>query len=164
MQSQSSPDLTDLLSKGRSASYSPTPRGQTKSPNTVFHRGRSPTPRQKALGAHIAKVTQKLKRDFDAAASQTQASLAHAAVTTESGQSIAQAVFQQTVERKKEIEHLHTTMQPTMQEHAAAAETLTNQRLNVLAEEQTRRVGVVVEESQTSWLAKQNEELAVLKN
>ena len=37
--SQSSPDLTDLLSKGRSASYSPTPRGQTESPNTVFHHG-----------------------------------------------------------------------------------------------------------------------------
>ena len=63
-QSQSRPDLTDLLSKGRSASYSQTPRGRTKSPNTVFHRGRSPTPRQKALGKHIAKVTEKLKRDL----------------------------------------------------------------------------------------------------
>ena len=114
MQSQSRPDLTDLLSNGRSASYSPTPRGRTKSPNTVFHRGRSPTPRQKALGAHIAEVTEKLKRDFDAATSQTQASLAHAAVIAESGQSIAQAAFQQTVERKKEIEHLHTTMQAAM--------------------------------------------------
>ena len=72
-QSQSRPDLidlTDLLSKGRSASYSPKPRGRTKSPNTVFRRGGSPTPRQKALGAHIAEVTEKLKRDFDAATSQ----------------------------------------------------------------------------------------------
>ena len=34
----------------------------------------------------------------------------------------------------------------------------------MLAEELTRRVGAVVEESQTSLLAKQNEELAVLKN
>ena len=163
-QSQSRPDLTDLLSKGCSASYSPTPRGRTKSPNTVFRRGRSPTPRQKELGAHIAKVTEKLKRDFDAATSQTQASLAHAAVTAESGQSIAQAAFQQTVERKKEIERLHTTMQAAMQEHAAATETSTNQRLNVLAKELTRRVGAVVEESQICLLAKQNEELAVLKN
>ena len=63
-QSQSSPDLTDLLSKGRSASYSPTPRGRTKSPNTVFRRRRSPTPRQKALGAHIAKVTEKTEARF----------------------------------------------------------------------------------------------------
>ena len=163
-QSQSRPDLTDLLSKGRSASCSPTLRGRTKAPNTVFRRGRSPTPRQKALGAHIAEVTEKLKRDFDAATSQTQASLAHAAVTAESGQSIAQAAFQQTVERKKEIEHLHTTMQAAMQEHTVATETSTNQRLNVLAEELTRRMGAVVEESQTSLLAKQNEELAVLKN
>ena len=109
-------------------------------------------------------MTEKLKRDFDVATSQTQASLAHAAVTAESGQSISQAAFQQTVERKNEIEHLHTTMQAAMQEHAAATETSINQRLNVLAEELTRRVGAVVEESQTSLLAKQNEELAVLKN
>ena len=92
--SQSSPDPTDLLTRGRSAGLSPTPRGRTKSPNTVFRRGRSPTPCQKELGAHIAKVTEKLKRDFDAATSQTQASLAHAAVTAESRQSIAQAAFQ----------------------------------------------------------------------
>ena len=90
--------------------------------------------------------------------------MAHAAVTAESGQSIAQAVFQQTIERKKEIEHLHTTMQAAMQAHAAATETSTNQRLNVLAEELTRRVGGVVEESQMSLLAKRNEEFAVLKN
>ena len=163
-QSQSRPDLTDLLSKGRSASYSSTPRGRTKSPNTVFRRGRSPTPRQKELAAHIAKITGKLKRDFDAATSQTQATLAHAAVTAESGQSIAQTAFQQTVERKEEIEHLHTTMQASMQKHAAATETSTNQRLNVLAQELTRRVGAMVEESQTSLLAKQNEELVMLKN
>ena len=100
--SQSFPGSTDLSARGRSASSSPTLRGRTKAPNTVFRRGRSPTPRQKALGAHIAEVTEKLKRDFDAATSQTQASLAHAAVTAESGQSIAQAAFQQTVERKKE--------------------------------------------------------------
>ena len=37
-QSQS-PDPTDLLSRGRSASCSPTPRGRTKSPNTVFRHG-----------------------------------------------------------------------------------------------------------------------------
>ena len=125
----------------------------------MFRRGRSPTPRQKAVGAHIAKVAEKLKRDFDAATSQTQASLAHAAVTAESGQSIAQAAFQRTVDRKKEIEHLHTTMQAAMQEHAAATETLTNQRLNALAEELTRRVGAVVEESQAALLAKQTKNL-----
>ena len=77
------------------------PRGGTKSPNTVFRHGRSPTPRSKALGANIAAITEKLKRDFDAATSQTQADLAHAAITAESGQSIAQAAFQQTVESKK---------------------------------------------------------------
>ena len=55
-------------------------------------------------------------------------------------------------------------MQAAIQEHAAATGTSTNQRLNVLAEELTRRVGAAVEESQTSLLAKQNEELAVLKN
>ena len=115
------------------------------------------------MGHILQRSQKKLKRDFDAATSQTQASLAHAAITAESGQSIAQAAFQQTVERKKEIEHLHTTMQAAMQEHAVATETSTNQRLNVLAEELTRRVGAVVEESQTSLLAKQNEELAVLK-
>ena len=162
--SQWLPNLTDLSSRGRSVSHSPTPRGRTKSPNTVFRRGRSPTPRSKALGANIAEINEKMKRDFDAATSQTQADLAHATITTESGQSIAQAAFQQTVERKKEIEHLHTAMQAAIQEHAVATETSTNQRLNVLAEELTRRVGAVVEESQTSLLAKQNEELAVLKN
>ena len=161
--SQSLPNLTDLSSRGRSASHSPTPRGRAKSPNTVFRRGRSLTPRSKALGANIAAITEKLKRDFDAATSQTQADLAHAAITAESGQSIAQAAFQQTVERKKEIEHLHTTMQAAMQEHAVATETSTNQRLNALAEELTRRVGAVVEESQSSLLAKQNEELTALK-
>ena len=124
--SKSLPNLTDLSSRGRSASHSPTPRGRTKSPNTVFRRGRSPTPRSKALGANIAAITEKLKRDFDAATSQTQADLAHAAITAESGQSIAQAALQQTVERKKEIEHLHTTMQAAMQEHAAATQTSTN--------------------------------------
>ena len=161
--SQSLANLIDLSSRGRSASHSPTPRGQTKSPKTVFRRGRSPTPRSKALGANIAAITEKLKRDFDAATSQTQADLAHAAITAESGQSIAQAAFQQTVERKKEIEHLHTTMQAAMQEHAVATETSTNQRLNALAEELTRRLGAVVEESQSSLLAKQNEELTALK-
>ena len=55
-------------------------------------------------------------------------------------------------------------MQAAMQEHAAAIETSTNQPLNELAEELTRRVGAIVEESQTSLLAKQNEEFAVLKN
>ena len=134
-QNQSRPDPTDLLTRERSASYSPTPRGRAKAPNTVFRRGRSPTPRPKALGANIAAITEKLKRDFDAATSQTQADLVHAAITAESGQSIAQAAFQQTVERKKEIEHLHTTVQAAMQEHAAATETSTNQRLNVLAED-----------------------------
>ena len=163
VQSQSRPDPTDLLTRGRSASYSPTPRGRTKSPNTVFRHGRSPTPRSKALGANIATITEKLKRDFDAATSQTQADLAHATITAESGHSIAQATFQQTVERKKEIEHLHTTMQAAMQEHAVATETWTNQRLNALAEELTRRVVAVMEESQSSLLAKQNEELTALK-
>ena len=164
VQSQLRPDPIDLLTKGSNASYSLTPRSQTKSPNTVFCHGRSPTPRQKALGAHIAKVTKKLKRDFDAATSQTQASLAHATITAEFGQSIAQAAFQQTVRRKKEIEHLHTTMQAAMQEHAAATETLTNQQLNLLAAELTICVGAVMEESQIALLAKENEELAVLKN
>ena len=60
-QSQWHPDPTDLLIRGRSASYSPTPRGQTKSPNTVFHRGRSPTLRSKALGANIVAITEKLR-------------------------------------------------------------------------------------------------------
>ena len=50
-----------------------------------------------------------------------------------------------------------------MQEHAAALETSTNHRLNALAEELTGRVGAVVEESQISLLAKQNEDLAMLK-
>ena len=145
-------------------SYSPTLRERTKSPNTVFRRGRSPTPRQKALGAHIAKVTEKLKRDFEAATSQTQACLAHAAVTAESGQSISQTAFKQTVERKKEMEHLHTTMQDAMQKHATATKTSTNWQLNALAEELTRRVGGVVKQSQTSLIAKQNEALAVLQH
>ena len=55
-------------------------------------------------------------------------------------------------------------MQATMQEHAAATETSTTQQLHALAEELTRRVGAVVEESQIFLLAKQNEELEVLKN
>ena len=160
---QSLPNLTDLLSRGRSASHSPTPRGRTKSPNTVLHRGRSPTPRSKALGEHVAALTEKLKRDFDASTCQTKANLACAASTAESGQSIAQAAFQQTVERKKEIEHLHATMQAAMYEHAVATETSTNRQLNALAEELTRRVGAVVEESQSSLLAKKNEELTTLK-
>ena len=46
-QNQSRPDPTDLLTRERSASYSPTPRGRAKAPNTVFRRGRSPTPRPK---------------------------------------------------------------------------------------------------------------------
>ena len=74
--SQTRPDPTDLFSRGRSASHSPTPRGRTKSPNTVFHRGRSPTPRSKALGENTAALTEKLKRDFQATTSQTQANLA----------------------------------------------------------------------------------------
>ena len=155
---------TDLLSRGRSASCSPTPGTRTKPPNTVYRRGRSPTPRQKPLGEHIAEMTEKLKRDFHASTSQTQASLAHAAITAESGQSIAQVALQENVARKKEIEQLHSTMQAAMHEHAAATETSTTQRLNVLAEELTRRVGAVVEESQSSLLAKQNEELTMLKN
>ena len=103
------PGSTDLSARGRSASSSPTLRGRTKAPNTVFCRGRSPTPRSKTLGKNIAAITEKLKRDFEATASQTQANLERAASTAESGQSIAQAAFQQTVERKKEIEHLHAT-------------------------------------------------------
>ena len=79
--SQSRPDPTDLLSRRRSASCLPTPRGRTKSPNTVFCHGRIPTPHQKALGAHIAEVIEKLKRDLDALKSQTQAYLAHVAIT-----------------------------------------------------------------------------------
>ena len=55
-----------------------------------------------------------MKRDFDATTSQTQENLAHAAVNAESGQPIAQAAFQQMVERQEEIEHLHTTMQAAM--------------------------------------------------
>ena len=55
-----------------------------------------------------------------------QASLAYSVVTTEFGQSIAQATFQQTVKKKKEIEHLYTTMQAAMQKHAAAIEISTN--------------------------------------
>ena len=84
------------------------------SPNTVFHRGRSPTPRPKALGEHVAALTEKLKRDFKASTSQTQANLACATSRAEFGQSIAQTACDQTVERKKEIEHLHATMQATM--------------------------------------------------
>ena len=55
------------------------------------------------------------------------------------------------------------TMQDAMQEQAVTTETSTNQRLNALAEELTRRVGAVVEESQYSLLLKQNEELTALK-
>ena len=51
-QSQSRPDLTDLLSRGRSASCSPTARGQTNSPNTMFHRGEAQHCAKKRLG-HI---------------------------------------------------------------------------------------------------------------
>ena len=54
-------------------------------------------------------------------------------------------------------------MQASMQEQAVATETSTNQKLNALAEELTRRVGAVVEESQSSLLVKQNEELTALK-
>ena len=87
------PGSTDLSARGRSASSSPTLRGRTKAPNTVFRRGRSPTPRSKTLGENIAAITEKLKRDFEATASQTQANLERAASTAESGQSIAQAAF-----------------------------------------------------------------------
>ena len=45
-------------------------------------------------------------------------------------------------------------MQAAMQEHAVVTETSKAQQLNALAEELTRRMGVVVEESQTSLLAK----------
>ena len=145
--SQSVPDLTDLSARGRSASGSPTLRGRTKAPNTVCHCGRSPTPRSKMLGENIPAITEKLKRDFGATTSQTQANLECAASTAESGQSIAQAAFQQTVERKKEIEHLHATMQSAMQEHAVATEISTAQRVNALAKELIKRVGSVVEES-----------------
>ena len=100
-QSQPRPHPTNLLTRGHSASYSPTPRGRTKLPNTMFRRGRSPTLRSKVLGANIATITKKLKRDFDTTTSQTQADLAHAATTAEFGQSIAQAAFQQMVKRKK---------------------------------------------------------------
>ena len=55
-------------------------------------------------------------------------------------------------------------MQAAMQEHPATTETSKNQRLKALAEELTRRVGAVVEESQSSVLAKQNEELSAFKN
>ena len=51
-----------------------------------------------------------------------------------------------------------------MQKQAVATETSATQRLNALSEELTRRVGAIVEESQSPLLAKQNEELAVLKN
>ena len=112
--SQSFPDLTDPSSRGCIASNSPTPKGQTKAPNTVFRRGRSPTPRSKALGENIATLTEKLKHDFQTTTSQTQANSACATSTTESGQSISQAAFQQTVERKKEIEQLYATMQSIM--------------------------------------------------
>ena len=54
-------------------------------------------------------------------------------------------------------------MQATMQGHAVATQMSTNQRLNALAEELTRHVGAVVEELQSSLLAKQNEELTALK-
>ena len=54
-------------------------------------------------------------------------------------------------------------MQAAMQEQSVATETSTNQRLNAVAEELTRRVGAVVEESQSSLLVKQNEELTALK-
>ena len=53
------------------------------------------------LGENIVVLTGKLKRDFEATTSQTQANLAHATSTAESGQSIAQATFEQIVERKK---------------------------------------------------------------
>ena len=164
VQSQSHPDLTDLLSRGCSTSCSPTPRGQTKPPNIVIHCGRSPTRRQKPLGVHISKVKEKLKRDFDVVTSQMQANLVHATIIMESGQSITQAAFQQMVERKKEIEHLHITMQAAMQEYATVTKTSTTQQLNTLADKLIKRMGAVVEESQTFLLAKQNEELVVLKN
>ena len=46
-------------------------------------------------------------------------------------------------------------MQSAMQEHAATTEISIAQRVNALAEELTKRVGAVVEESQSSLLAKQ---------
>ena len=54
-------------------------------------------------------------------------------------------------------------MQSAMQEHAEATEISTAQRVNALAEELTKRVGAVVEESQSSLPAKQNEKLTALK-
>lgn len=50
-------------------------------------------PCPKALGAHIAEVTEKLKHDFDAATSKTKANSVHDAIIGKSGQSIAQAAF-----------------------------------------------------------------------
>ena len=63
-QNQSRPDLTDLFSKGHRASYSPTPRGRTKSPNTVFRRGRSPTPRKKGSWGTYFKGHRKFEARF----------------------------------------------------------------------------------------------------
>ena len=63
------------------------------SPNKGYRCGRSPTPSQKPLGEHIAEMTEKLKRDFHVATSQTQTSLALTAITTESGQSISRAAL-----------------------------------------------------------------------
>ena len=59
----------------------------------VFRRGRILTPRQKALGEHIANVTAKMNGDFDPTTSQTQANLVYTGVIAESGQSIAQVAF-----------------------------------------------------------------------
>ena len=51
VQNQSRPDLTHLLSRGRSATCSPTPRGRTKSPNIVFLSWEKPnTPSNSAWG------------------------------------------------------------------------------------------------------------------
>ena len=104
--------------KRTQASCSPTPRARTKSPNLVYRHGRSPTPRQKPLGEHIRERTEELKRNFHTAASQTLVTLVHVAITAESGESIAQVILQENVVRKKEIEHLRTTMQVAMWKHA----------------------------------------------
>ena len=110
VQNRSLPNQTDPLSRGHSANCSPTPGALKKSPNIMYRRGRSPTPSQKPLGEKIVEMTEKLKPNFHAATSYTQASLANATIIAKSGQSIAQAALQQTVEREKEIEHLDTTM------------------------------------------------------
>ena len=147
----------------RSASCSPTRGMRRPTPNETYSRGRSPTRRSKQLGPQISKLTKKLTRDIHAATSQTHENLTRAAITAQTGQSIAQEALKESVQRKQKIQQLHASMHTAMQEHAAASASSTTQRMSALAEELTNRVGAVIDASHASLMSKQNEELTVMR-